>query len=94
MALVAPTGRAAKRLKETTGIDAQTIHKFLGYQGDNHFTRGPDNPTYQQLIIVDEASMMDLPIVSPALFVSLDERARVIIVGDVDQLPAVGPGQV
>jgi len=93
IALVAPTGRAAKRLKETTGIDAQTIHKFLGYQGDNHFTRGPDNPTHQQLIIVDEASMMDLPI-AYRLFVSLDERARVIIVGDVDQLPAVGPGQV
>lgn len=93
IALLAPTGRAAKRLKEVTRVSAQTIHKFLGYMGENYFTYSRDNPTDQRLIIVDEASMMDLPL-AHRLVTSMCDEARLIIVGDVDQLPSVGPGQV
>lgn len=93
IAILAPTGRAAKRLKETTLMNSQTIHKFLGYQGGNKFTFSKYNKTSARLIIIDEASMMDLSL-AHRLFTSMHEDARVIIVGDVDQLPSVGPGQV
>ena len=93
IALLAPTGRAAKRLKEVTSIEAQTIHKYLGYMGEGIFTVSSDAPTSDRLILVDEASMMDLPLAS-RLFTSIDKGARIIIFGDVDQLPSVGPGQV
>lgn len=93
VALVAPTGRAAKRLKESTNMPASTIHKFLGYQGENYFAYSKYNRTNARLIIVDEASMMDLPLAS-RLITSMHKDARLIIVGDVDQLPSVGPGQV
>lgn len=93
IALLAPTGRAAKRLKEVTKVTAQTIHKYLGYMGENYFTHSRDNPTVQHLVIVDEASMMDLPLAF-RLVTSMREEARLIIVGDVDQLPSVGPGQI
>lgn len=93
IALLAPTGRAAKRLKETTNMQASTIHKYLGYYGENHFTYNKYNRTSARLIIVDEASMMDLPLAS-RLITSMHPAARLIIVGDVDQLPSVGPGQV
>lgn len=93
IALLAPTGRAAKRLKESTNMPSSTIHKFLGYQGENYFTYNKYNKTSARLIIVDEASMMDLPLAS-RLITSMHPAARLIIVGDVDQLPSVGPGQV
>lgn len=92
IALVAPTGRAAKRLNEATKHDAMTIHKFLGYSGQG-FEFNRFNKTKEKLIIVDEASMMDLLLASN-LICSMADDARIIIVGDVDQLPSVGPGQV
>lgn len=93
VALLAPTGKAAKRLKEACNFQAMTIHKFLGYMGGNLFTHSKFNKTDAKLIIVDESSMMDLPLAS-RLVTSMQEDARLIIVGDVDQLPSVGPGQV
>ena len=93
IALLAPTGKAAKRLKESTSMPTMTIHKFLGYMGGNIFTASKYNKTMAKLIIIDEASMMDLPLAS-RLVTSMQDDARLIIVGDVDQLPSVGPGQV
>ena len=93
IALLAPTGRAAKRLKEVTYVNACTIHKYLGYTGDGHYAYDEDNKTNEKLIIIDEASMLDLPL-AYQLFSSLSPDARCVIVGDVDQLPSVGPGQV
>lgn len=93
IALLAPTGRAAKRLKETTGMESSTIHRFLGYTGGDKFEHNKYNKTTARLIIVDESSMMDLPL-AYRLVTSMHEDARLIIVGDVDQLPAVGPGQI
>lgn len=93
IAILAPTGRAAKRLKETTLMNSQTIHKFLGYMGGNKYTFNKYNKTTARLIIIDEASMMDVSL-AHRLFTSMHNDARVIIVGDVDQLPSVGPGQV
>lgn len=93
IALLAPTGKAAKRLKESTQMAAMTIHKYLGYMGGNSFTYSKYHKTSAKLIIVDEASMMDLPLAS-RLITSMQDDARLIIVGDVDQLPSVGPGQV
>ncbi len=93
IALLAPTGRAAKRLKEVTTVNTSTIHKYLGYMGESYFTVSSEAPTSERLILVDEASMMDLPLAS-RLFTSLNSGARIIIFGDVDQLPSVGPGQI
>ena len=93
IALLAPTGKAAKRLKESTNMPTMTIHKFLCYMGRNNFTYNKYNKTDAKLIIVDEASMMDLSLAS-YLVTSMQPDARIIIVGDVDQLPSVGPGQV
>ena len=93
IAILAPTGRAAKRLKETTGMDSSTIHRFLGYIGGDKFTYNKYNKTTARLIIVDESSMMDLSL-AYRLLTSMHDDARLIVVGDVDQLPAVGPGQV
>ena len=93
VALLAPTGKASKRLNELTNFTAQTIHKYLGYSGEHLFEYGIDNKRDSKLIIVDEASMMDLPL-AYQLFSALTDDAHVIIVGDVDQLPSVGPGQV
>ena len=92
-ALLAPTGRAAKRMMETTSVSAMTIHRYLGYQGGNIFTHSRSNPTSSKLVIIDESSMMDIQL-AYRLFTALDPDARVIIVGDIDQLPSVGPGQV
>lgn len=93
IAILAPTGRAAKRLNETTNMATSTIHKFLGFTGGENYEYNQYNRTSARLIIVDEASMMDLPL-AYRLVSSMHEDARLIIVGDVDQLPAVGPGQV
>jgi exodeoxyribonuclease V alpha subunit len=92
--LAAPTGRAAKRLAEATGQEAKTIHRLLEWKPDEHrFLRGPDLPLAADLLVVDEASMLDTQLAFQLLSAVKDE-ARLLIVGDVDQLPSVGPGRV
>ena len=90
--LLAPTGKASKRLNEITNFEAMTIHKYLGYNGI-HFEHDAYNQTDDLFIIIDEASMMDLPL-AYQLFASLNKDAQIVIVGDVCQLPSVGPGQI
>ena len=92
IAVLAPTGRAAKRIKETSKFDAMTIHRYLGYDGA-HFAYSSENPRNEKLVIVDESSMMDLSLFYQ-LITSISPNARLIIVGDVDQLPSIGPGQI
>jgi exodeoxyribonuclease V alpha subunit len=91
--LVAPTGRAAKRLAELTGHDACTVHRLLELQpgGDAKYDR--DHPLNADLIVVDEASMMDV-ILANKLIKAIPEGAHLLLVGDVDQLPSVGAGEV
>ena len=92
--LAAPTGRAAKRLSEATGLDARTLHRLLVYDpGQLSFVHNGDNPLNCEILVVDEASMIDLFLMA-ALLSALPDRARLVLVGDVDQLPSVGPGQV
>lgn len=93
IALMAPTGRAAKRMKELLDMDAKTIHRHLGYSYDGLFTYDEFHLMPQDLLIIDEASMIDL-FLAKKLFSAIKPGAQVIIVGDVDQLPSVGPGQV
>lgn len=90
--LCAPTGRAARRLSESTGLPAQTIHRLLEVQ-QGGFARNKDNPLDGDLVVVDESSMIDVPLMS-ALLKAHPRRAGLILVGDVDQLPSVGPGSV
>jgi exodeoxyribonuclease V alpha subunit len=92
--LAAPTGRAAKRLEVATGAQAKTIHRLLEIQPmGGHFARGPDQPLPAGLLVVDETSMLDL-MLADALLCALTPEHRVLWVGDSDQLPPVGPGQV
>ncbi len=92
--LAAPTGRAAKRLAEATGCEAQTIHRLLEVNPrTGGFLRNERNPLECDLLVVDESSMIDLPLMHHLLR-ALPERAHLILVGDVDQLPSVGPGAV
>jgi exodeoxyribonuclease V alpha subunit len=91
--LVAPTGRAAKRMNETTKLHAQTIHRLLGYSFDGSFIYNKDNLLDAKMIVIDEASMIDIFLASQ-LFQAIPKDTKVIIVGDEDQLPSVGPGQV
>ncbi len=92
--LAAPTGRAAKRLTEATGASAVTLHRLLEFDPKlRRFQRGREKPIDAQAIIIDEASMVDLPL-ADSLFQAVPDPARVVIVGDVDQLPSVGPGAV
>jgi exodeoxyribonuclease V alpha subunit len=92
--LAAPTGRAAKRLAEATGQEARTIHRLLEWKPDEHrFLRGPDLPLAADLLVVDEASMLDTQL-AYQLLAALRDDARLLFVGDVDQLPSVGPGRV
>ncbi|NLD25769.1 MAG: ATP-dependent RecD-like DNA helicase [Acholeplasmataceae bacterium] len=93
IALLAPTGRAAKRLKEVTKFNAQTIHKFLGYEGFGIYRNGPEAKVDAKIVIVDEFSMVDIQLAA-RLFASLEDDVRLILIGDVDQLPSVEPGQV
>ena len=94
MLLCAPTGRAARRLGQATGLEARTIHRLLEVDpGHGGFKRNADNPLDCGLLVVDEASMVDVPIMR-ALLAAVPDGAAVLIVGDVDQLPSVGPGQV
>jgi exodeoxyribonuclease V alpha subunit len=92
--LAAPTGRAAKRLEESTGKGASTVHRLLGFQpGINRFQRDSRNPLEGELLVVDEASMLDASL-AYNLFRAIPPRMKLVLVGDVNQLPAVGPGQV
>jgi exodeoxyribonuclease V alpha subunit len=92
--LCAPTGRAAKRMTEATGFEAKTIHRLLEVDPrSGGFKRGDDNPLDCDLLIVDEASMVDVMLMQ-ALMKAVPDKAALLIVGDIDQLPSVGPGQV
>ena len=91
--LVAPTGRAAKRMSEATDLPAFTIHRLLGWNGIDGFEHNEDNPIEGKLLIVDEVSMVDVWLANQ-LFKSLPSTMQVVLVGDEDQLPSVGPGQV
>ena len=98
--LAAPTGRAAKRMTETTGYEAQTIHRLLEVNGHpqdeeqkSGFARNQENPLEADVIIIDEMSMVDLPLMH-ALLSAICVGTRLIMVGDRNQLPSVGPGRV
>ena len=92
--LCAPTGRAAKRMTEATGFEAKTIHRLLEVDPKGGgFKRGVDNPLNCDLLVVDEASMVDVMLMQ-ALVKAVPDKAALLIVGDIDQLPSVGPGQV
>lgn len=94
VALAAPTGRAASRMSESTGRQAETIHRLLEYNPKaGGFQRKADSPIDADVIVVDEASMMDLAL-AKALLEATPLPARLILVGDADQLPSVGPGNV
>jgi exodeoxyribonuclease V alpha subunit len=93
-ALAAPTGRAAKRMTESTGEEAQTLHRLLEYNPrEGGFQRHRDNPLEVDVMIVDEASMVDL-VLMDHLLGAVEPHTHLILVGDVDQLPSVGPGSV
>src|SRR6202011_5866308 len=92
--LCAPTGRAAKRMTEATGFEAKTIHRLLEVDPKTGgFKRGDDNPLESDLLVVEEASMVDVMLMH-ALIKAMPSTAALLIVGDIDQLPSVGPGQV
>lgn len=98
--LAAPTGRAAKRMTEATGYEAQTIHRLLEVNGNpeeegnvNGFMRNRQNPLETDVLIIDEMSMVDLPLMH-ALLLAVPEGTRLVLVGDDNQLPSVGPGSV
>ncbi len=92
VSLAAPTGRAAKRLGESTGQNAVTLHRLLEYDPRMHaFKRDEDSPLESQVVIVDEASMVDIQL-GQALLGAVPSSGRLVLVGDVNQLPSVGPG--
>lgn len=95
--LCAPTGRAAKRMEESTGQMASTIHRLLGFKSlesqDKLLEYDRNNPLPYDVVIVDEVSMIDIYLMSDLLD-AIDDNSRLILVGDVDQLPSVGPGNV
>ena len=92
--LTAPTGRAAKRMTEQTGLEAKTIHRLLEIDPKHGgFSRNEENPLDCDLLVVDETSMVDVPLMN-ALTKAVPSHAGLLLVGDVDQLPSVGPGQV
>ena len=97
--LAAPTGRAAKRMTEATGMEAQTIHRLLGisFTGEDNrgqtFDKNEENPIEADVIIIDESSMVDI-VLMQALLRAVSSGTRMIFVGDVDQLPSVGAGNV
>ena len=95
--LAAPTGRAAKRMSEATGREAKTVHRMLEMEkkinGENKFCRNAKNPLDESVVIIDEASMLDL-FLTEALVRALKRGARLILIGDSDQLPSVGAGNI
>jgi exodeoxyribonuclease V alpha subunit len=92
-ALASPTGRAAKRLSQATDRPASTIHRLLGYSPGEGFKYNPDNPLNFDLLVIDEASMLDL-VLANQLLKALQPGTHLLLVGDVDQLPSVGAGDV
>jgi exodeoxyribonuclease V alpha subunit len=92
--LAAPTGRAAKRLAESTGLEAKTIHRLLEFDPKQAgFLRSAELPLDGDLLVLDEVSMVDVPLMA-AVLKAMPDHAALLMVGDVDQLPSVGPGQV
>ncbi len=91
--LAAPTGRAAKRMSEATGIEAKTIHRLLEYNPKDGYKRNDENPLEGDALIVDECSMIDI-ILMNNLMKAVPASMRLILVGDIDQLPSVGAGNV
>ena len=95
--LAAPTGRAAKRMSETTGFEARTIHRMLelngGMEGSAGFERNETNPVETDVVIIDEMSMVDITLMN-SLLKAIASGTRLILVGDINQLPSVGPGSV
>ena len=95
--LAAPTGRAAKRMSETTGFQARTIHRMLelngGVEGSAGFERNESNPLETDVVIIDEMSMVDITLMN-SLLKAVAAGTRLILVGDINQLPSVGPGSV
>jgi len=92
--LCAPTGRAAKRLSEATGLEAKTIHRLLEFDPRGlGFVHGATNPLAADLVVIDEASMVDVVLMAQLLR-AIPDQAAALLVGDVDQLPSVGPGAV
>ncbi len=91
--LCAPTGRAAKRLSEATGMPAKTIHRLLGYSEEDGFTKNKYDKINADVVICDECSMISVSLMA-SLLDALEDRVRFIMVGDIDQLPSVGPGNV
>lgn len=94
VSLCAPTGRAAKRLTETTGLQAKTIHRLLEYDPKTHgFKHNQNNHLLTDMVIIDEASMIDI-VLWHNIVKSIPNHASLLVVGDIDQLPSVGPGAV
>lgn len=91
--LAAPTGRAAKRMTEATGLEAKTIHRLLECKPPEGYQKNEDNPLEGDVLIIDECSMIDM-ILMNALLKAIPEGIRLILVGDIDQLPSVGAGNV
>ena len=91
--LASPTGRAAKRLSQATGRPASTIHRLLGFSPREGFKFGPDNPLPADFLVIDEASILDLHL-AYQLFKAIQPGTHLLVVGDVDQLPSVGAGDV
>lgn len=91
--LAAPTGRAAKRMSEATGMEAKTIHRLLEYNPQDGYKRNDDNPLEGDALIVDECSMIDLLLMNN-LMKAIPAGMRLVLVGDIDQLPSVGAGNV
>lgn len=91
--LSAPTGRAAKRLQEATRVEAKTLHRVLEFSPKEGFLRNANQPLFCDVLIIDEVSMVDA-VLARRVLEALPPRCRLILVGDVDQLPSVGPGQV
>ena len=91
--LAAPTGRAAKRMSEATGMEAKTIHRLLEYNPTDGYKRNDENPLEGDVLIVDECSMIDILLMNN-LVKALPETMHLILVGDIDQLPSVGAGNV
>ena len=92
-ALASPTGRAAKRLSEATGRPASTIHRLLGFSPVDGFKHNAENPLKLDLLVVDEVSMLDI-LLANSLFRALETGTHLVLVGDIDQLPSVGAGDV
>lgn len=91
--LAAPTGKAAKRLSEATGLSATTIHKLLGYDYEGNFKYDQTTQLDADILIIDEASMLDC-LLAKKLFSAIMKKTKVVMVGDANQLPSVGPGDV